>query len=227
MLNDSSYLVPIPSLGPKINLIAYPLSVNKKVYNKEMGGPIQKLYCYADETGQDARSSVFIVAAVVSEKEQETLRHDLLNAEQEAGIGLSKWSNASQLRRIKFLRIMIEKGIGKGDIFYGSYKKPIPYFFPMLDLIAKAIKAKVKSEYQTKVYVDGIDKKKAKELTNALRIEGISLEMVRSRRDESEPLIRLADRWAGCVRADLEGHVEAKALVKKAKQEGYLQEIKH
>lgn len=192
-----------------------------------MSHAIQKLYCYADETGQDARSSVFIVAAVVSEEEQNALRQQIIDTEQESGIGLSKWSNASQDRRIKFLRLVLERDIGRRDIFYGTYKKPIPYFFPMLDLIAKAIKAKAKSEYQTKVYVDGIDRKKARELTNALRIEGISLKMVKSRRDESEPLIRLADRWAGCVRAALEANKEAKALVKKAKLEDYLQEIEH
>lgn len=192
-----------------------------------MSKTIQKLYCYADETGQDARSDVFVVVAVVTEKEQEILRQQIADIEQESGIGLRKWHTASHDRRIKFLEIVLERGIGKGDMFYGSYEKPIPYFYPMLDLIAKAIKAKAKDSYKTKIYVDGIDRKKARELTNALRIEGIALGMVKGRRDESEPLIRLADRWAGCVRAALEGHKEAKALVKKAKQERYLREIEH
>ena len=195
--------------------------------NHVAGKQKQKLYCYVDETGQDSRSKVFVVVAVVTEKEQQKLRQQIVSAEQEAGLGLSKWNNASHRRRIKFLSIMLERSIGKGDVFYGSYQKPIPYFFPMLDLIAKAIKAKVKREYQTRIYVDGVDSKKARELTNALRIEGISLEMVKSRRDESEPLIRLADRWAGCVRAHLEGKKEAKSLVIKAKQTGYLREIEH
>ncbi|MDO8511860.1 MAG: DUF3800 domain-containing protein [bacterium] len=192
-----------------------------------MNQTIQKLYCYVDETGQDARSSVFIVAVVVSEQEQNTVRQQILKAEQESGIGLSKWSNAGQNRRIKFLNIALERNIGSEDLFYASYKKPIPFFFPMLDLTAKAIRAKTKKEYKIKVYVDGIDRKKARELTNALRIGGISLEMVKSRRDESEPFIRLADRWAGCVRAGLEGNKEARFLVEKAKQEKYLREIEH
>lgn len=187
----------------------------------------QKLYCYVDETGQDARSDVFVVVAVVSEQEQAKLRQDITSAEQEAGIGLSKWSNASHKRRIRFLEIVLEREIGKGDIFYGSYEKPIPYFLPMLDLVAKAIKAKAKGQYQTKVYIDGIDQKKARKLTNALRVEGISLGMVRGRRDESEPLIRLADRWAGCIRAVLEGNRDAKPVVKRANQSGYLQELGH
>ena len=57
-------------------------------------------------------------------------------------------------------------------------------------------------------FVDGIDRQKASELTNALRVRGVSLEKVRSRRDESEPIIRLADMWAGCIRAAREGSEE-------------------
>lgn len=188
---------------------------------------MQKLYCYVDETGQDTRSEVFVVVAVVTEKEQAKLRHQLVDAEQASGVGISKWNNASHDRRTKFLQTVLDRRIAKGDLYYGSYEKPIPYFFPLLDLVARAIKAKAGEQYKTKVYVDGIDRKKAKELTNALRIEGISLGLVKMRRDESEPLIRIADRWAGCVRAAIEKNQVAKRMLKQAKQDGYLQEIEH
>ena len=194
-----------------------------RCYTKYM----QKLYCYVDETGQDARSNVFIVVAVVSEEAQSQLRQQLIDAEQDAGIGLRKWHDASHDRRINFLQTVLDQDIAKGDLFYSSYEKPIPYFFPLLNLVAKAIAAKATGQYKTKVYVDGIDRKKAKELTNALRIEGVSLGMVKMRRDESEPLIRLADRWAGCVRAAIEGNSEPKRVVKQAKQKEYLREITH
>lgn len=186
---------------------------------------MQKLYCYVDETGQDARSNVFIVVAVVTEEEQSQLRQQLIDAEQASGIGISKWNNASHDRRIKFLKTVLDQDIAKGDLFYSSYEKPIPYFFPLLDLVAKAIKFKAEGEYKTKVYVDGIDCKKAKELTNALRVEGISLGLVKMRRDESEPLIRLADRWAGCVRTAIEGKSEPKRVVQQVKRQEYLREI--
>jgi hypothetical protein len=51
--------------------------------------------------------------------------------------------------------------------------------------------------------------------------------MVKGRRDESELLIRLADCWAGCTRSSLEVHEEAKRLVERAKQSGYLREVEH
>src|SRR5207247_4207952 len=75
-------------------------------------------------------------------------------------------------------------------------------------------------------FVDGIDRKKAAELTNALRLHGVALEMVRSRRDESEPIIRLADMWAGCIRRALLGKPEGRALLQRALESNYIRRIK-
>ena len=83
----------------------------------------------------------------------------------------------------------------------------------MLEVLEGAIKSKGKLNTTARVFVDRIDRQKASELTNALRVRGVSLEKVRSRRDESEPMIRLADMWAGCIRAAGEGsQEEAKML---------------
>lgn len=80
--------------------------------------------------------------------------------------------------------------------------------------------------YVARVFDDGIDHKKALELTNALRHRGVSLELVRGRRDESEPLIRLADMWAGCIRSASMGGAEEQALVTNAVQTKYLMPTK-
>ena len=96
----------------------------------------------------------------------------------------------------------------------------------MLDVLEHAIKDQASPSYTLRTYVDGIDEKKAAELTNALRARGISLESVKSRRDESEPLIRLADRWAGCIRAAHLGRVAEKALRDKAIQNQRLKRVK-
>ena len=91
---------------------------------------------------------------------------------------------------------------------------------------ARAIKAKAAPAYTARIFVDGIDRKKAAELTNALRLHGISLEMVRGRRDESEPIIRLADMWAGCIRGAILGKTEERALLERAMETGYITRIK-
>ena len=188
---------------------------------------MQKLYCYVDETGQDSTSEFFIVVAVVNEKEQQALRDELVNIESLAGTGQLKWHKSRHERRMKYLQTVLQRKIGAGEVYFGKYKKPLPYFFPVLETIKKAIVDKAAGDYRAIVFIDGIDKKKAAELTNALRIGGVKLKMVRGRRDESEPLIRLADMWAGCIRDALLAEVEgqAKTIFKQAIQAGYLIEI--
>lgn len=95
----------------------------------------------------------------------------------------------------------------------------------MIVLLEKAIKQATKDAHRANIYVDGIDDQKAKELTNALRASKISLRLVQSRRDESEPLIRLADMWAGCIRRSFLKDKDAKAILKRARDERYLKDI--
>jgi len=174
--------------------------------------PRQKLYCYVDETGQDAASAAFVVVAVVSDDEQDALRHALIDIEQAAGTGRRKWHKLTASRRLNYIDRVLGQGLDKLQVFYRSYPKPLPYFFPVLDVLEQAIRAKAVPPYTARIFVDGIDRKKALELTNALRLRGISLEQVRSRRDESEPLIRPADMWAGCIRAAGNGEPERQRL---------------
>jgi len=154
---------------------------------------MRKLYCYVDETGQDTKSEFFIVVAVVSDKDQHRLRRQLSDVEELARTHQLKWHKTEHSRRIKYLSLALERSIAKGSVYIARYQKPIPYFFPMIDVLEKAIKKVARGEYQARVYVDGIDRKKAMELTNALRATGISLRMVKGCRDEAEPIIRLAD----------------------------------
>jgi hypothetical protein len=183
----------------------------------------QKLYCYVDETGQDAGSSFFIVVSVVSSDDQDLLRKQLLKTEEESRVHARKWFNTRSPLKENFLRTVISEQIAKGDLYYAKFPKPLPFFLPLLETVEKAIKDKAKGEpYQATVYVDGIDKKKAKELTGGLRLKGIKLKYVRSARDESEPLIRLADRWAGCIRHALEGEQENSKILTKAEKGGYI-----
>ncbi len=187
---------------------------------------MQKLSCYVDETGQDPTSDFFIVVAVVSEKDQEMLRRQLTDVEDAAQTHHLKWHKTAHQRRMRYLSLLLEKKIAAGDVYFGHYRKPIPFFFPMIYVTEKAIKTVASESYRVSVHVDGIDQYKAKQLTNALRASGISLRMVKNRRDESEPLIRLADMWAGCIRSALLKHTDAQALLKRAKHDGYLHDIK-
>ena len=122
---------------------------------------MQKLYCCIDETGQDAASDIFVVVAVVSAQDQESLRQALLDIESLAGTGRRKWHKSRSSRRLHYLALALERNIGRGEIFFGSYPKPLPYFFPLLEVLEEAIRVKAIPPYTARVYVDGIDRKKA------------------------------------------------------------------
>src|SRR5436309_3025226 len=103
---------------------------------------MQKLYCYVDETGQDSASSIFVVVAVVTAQEQELLRQALIEIEVVAGTGRRKWHKSRSSRRLRFLTLALDRNLGGADVFFGSYPKPLPYFFPLLEVLEHAIKIK-------------------------------------------------------------------------------------
>ena len=37
---------------------------------------------------------------------------------------------------------MLERNIACGDVFFGCFEKPLPYFFPFIEVLERAIKAK-------------------------------------------------------------------------------------
>lgn len=182
---------------------------------------MQKLYCYVDETGQDASSQFFIVVAIISSGDQHILRERLIQIEKKAKTGHRKWHKSKTERRLAYLRQALNERICEDGVHFGYFQKPLPYFLPILEALETAIKSKAEKDYQAIISIDGIDKKKAAELTNALRLRDIKLRFIRSARDESEPLIRLADMWAGCLRGAFSGKKEEKEIYDKALRQNY------
>ncbi len=172
----------------------------------------QKIYCYVDESGQDSKSREFIaVAIIVPRKMRETGQRQLINLEKSMKTFGLKWHKTKLDRALNYLKAVVDQKIAKGQTYIGYFKKPTPYFFPIVDTIENAIKETMQNNkaYQATIYIDGNDKKKSLEVTNVLRSHGIRLHRVRSARDESEPMIRLADMWAGCARSATLGNKQS------------------
>src|SRR5262245_6810365 len=138
----------------------------------------QKLFCYVDETGQDNRAEYFIVVTVVSESDQAALKGSLLRLEQQSKVGGKKWHKLRSPEREHFLELALNAQLAAGEVFFGRHKKPLPFFQPMVETLSKAILLLATGDYQVVVYVDGIDRKKARELTAALREKGIATQQV-------------------------------------------------
>lgn len=138
---------------------------------------MQKLYCYVDESGQDPKSEFFVVVAIVNAEDQSHLRKQLEDIEDIAQTHKLKWHKTSHDRKMRYLSLVLERKIAAGKVYAAHYKKPIPYFFPMIEVLGKAIREVAQGRYLARIYIDGIDKQKSQALTNALRASCLKIKM--------------------------------------------------
>lgn len=187
--------------------------------------PKQKLYCYVDETGQDVGSKFFIVVAVIVLSNINDERKLLSELESETKIGKSKWHKSNYKFRIKFIEGFLSKENKNLRVYFLKARKPILFYVPTLEILQKAILENSGPNTQAVVCIDGLDAFSAKKFTNALRTKNLKISLAKGVRDESEVLIRLADRWAGCLRMALFGNEPCQDLVERAKKKGLLKEV--
>lgn len=186
----------------------------------------QKLYCYIDETGQDVGSDFFITVAIVSEKDQHAFRNDLSVIEQKTKIFKRKWYRAGYHQRLDFMTRILENEGKFCCCFYIVRKKPVNFFLSWLEIVEKALFFVAAENYSAQVCVDGIDNKKAQQLTSALRSKGIKLSFVKTAQDERDSCIRLADRVVGLIRTAKEQGGEYLKLLSKAENLEFIKQIK-
>jgi len=165
-----------------------------------------KLYCYVDETGQDTNGELFLVALVVTGSERDTLSREALEIERASGKGATKWHKSEIKRKVAYLRRIFASPLFAQSLFFTSYKETKGAYLDLMVLAtARAINYKMEdNKYKTTVIVDGLNKTEIHHFTRGLRSLRISVRTVRGVRDESDPLIRLADAIAGFVRDVIE-----------------------
>ena len=111
----------------------------------------EKLAVYVDESGQDDTSKFFIVVAVVTSRDQDEIRKKLLEIESEAETNGMKWHRTRHDRRTHYLTLVLKRRVVSGGLYFGRYQKPLPYFFPMIDVLEGAIKRSTKQKYRAGV----------------------------------------------------------------------------
>lgn len=188
---------------------------------------MQKLYCYVDETGQDAGSAFFLVSVVIAEEEREELIATLLRIEKQSGKGNVKWIWAKQEARAAYIQQVLGNPLFKGKLFYEVFPKTPNYFTKTLLTAAGAILAYIATEdYRATVMIDGLPKSLILEAGAALRRLRVRTFKVRGvRKEETDALMRLADAVCGFVRAAREGKVGFVRLLERAKEQGFIREL--
>ncbi|MFN0107213.1 MAG: hypothetical protein ACKVZH_00030 [Blastocatellia bacterium] len=94
-----------------------------------------------------------------------------------------------------------------------------------VETTARAIQHKAAAAQPATIVVDGLSGQNIDRFKKSLRRRQINTRKVRGVRDESEPLIRLADAVAGFVRDFIEGQPYAAEWYEKAVASGVLREL--
>ncbi len=158
----------------------------------------KRINLYVDESGQDTKGKLFVVAVVAVENSDE-LRLRCKSFEESSGKGKVKWRSAERKRRLVYLRSVMSKASSLGvTLFYSVFRQTTDYNTATIEGIAKSIRRLRIPGSRVYVYVDGLSKSKCNAYKTRLRRLSCPVKKVsRVAKDENEPLIRLADALAG------------------------------
>lgn len=185
----------------------------------------QKIYAFVDESGQETQGAIFLVSVIVTDKEYEFLNQTLLEIEELSKKGQGKWNKTRFEYRLAYIDGVISRIAFEGLIYFSHFANSRAYFDMTVETTANAIECKNQENYPATVIVDGLSGRNIDRFKRGLRNRKINVRKVKGARDESEPLIRLADAIAGFIRDFLEGQEYAQKLYERARQDGIIQEI--
>ena len=186
----------------------------------------EKLYCYVDETGQDTLGQVFIVAVAIAKDDRDEIVELLDTIEQETGKKATKWMKTAQVRRVEYMKRVLQSEHFRNRIFYSHSGGTQSYTKITLKTITSAVEAaKTSDHYKASVFIDGLSRYAWRKTSSELRRMGLFTEKVRGVTDESHPMIRLADAIAGLVREKGEEKAYAVELFDMGVKNGTLREV--
>jgi hypothetical protein len=162
----------------------------------------KKLYAYVDESGQDTRGLVFVVSALILEKEREEISEELEKIETDSGKKNMKWNKSRHEFRKAYIEKLLKMERMRGRIFFDIFSDTKKYIELTSYATAKAIlKKSGNNEYKVTVFVDGFKKKELDIFSRGLRDLKIRTKKIRGvKKDENNAFIRLVDAICGLVR---------------------------
>lgn len=187
-----------------------------------------KFYCYADETGQETRGELFIVAVVITSKERNQVEEVCEDLEKKSRKGKVKWRWSDHDRRLDFIQQILQNPIMQDKLNFTIYHhKGTDYLWLTVKAIDESIFTRVQNQqYEATVFIDGLPQSKQKTVGAMLRQLGVRVRKVRGvRKEENTPLIRLADSLCGLVPAAHRGEEAAENLLEQGKEKGVFKEV--
>lgn len=161
-----------------------------------------KINTYTDESGQDTRGKLFIVATVIVLSDSAiSIEENLRKIEKDSG-KLKKWADVGVRVRERYLSLLLREGVFSGiTIHYSEYKNKKDYINLMGSHIAKSIlDFRGNNDYQVKIFIDKMDKTTHGHLKSELTSYRLRYKKIVPLNDKSSALIRLADAVCGLIR---------------------------
>lgn len=162
----------------------------------------KKLTAYVDETGQDTRGQFFLVAVLVSENLQhETLRDKLIDLERSTKKGKKKWKQTHPLQRSEYLSGLLPVLSVITPVYWRDYHEGTNYPTRTAEATLAAMSHRDPTgAAKIVVIVDGLNWKERTIFARVFRSHRRKWHKLTGGRDESDPLLRLADAMAGFLR---------------------------
>lgn len=185
-----------------------------------------KLYCFVDETGQDTEGRLFIVGVVITERDVETSRELCEAIERESGKGKSAWVRTNYTRKLEYIGRVLRTPLFRGRLFVASYPATREYHTKTVQAISRAVAAFDPNNPEVRVLIDALPKALERPTALDLRRAGLKVDKVRGpAREETEPLIRLADALCGLARGAYEGQENLQELLDWALRAGVVRDV--
>ena len=111
-----------------------------------------RLYAYIDESGQDTLGRLFVVGAVVIDREQrDSIREQLEALEGRSRKGRVKWHRARHAYRQAYVSDLSNVTRLSGSIFLSRFARTRRYHEATAEATARAIRAKAEGTYRVRV----------------------------------------------------------------------------
>ncbi|MFZ6028029.1 MAG: DUF3800 domain-containing protein [Chloroflexota bacterium] len=172
-----------------------------------------KLYCYADESGQETRGKVFVVSLVVAEQDKDLFATLCQQFEQASGKGTLKWIKAGYKRKLDFAGMILREPCFKGHLFFAVFHDTREFHEATINATACALRRWQGRDYTAMVVIDALPRSLETSTALELRRAGIAVDKVRGLPDHREPLLRLADSICGLVRLAQNGDENTQELL--------------
>ncbi len=166
----------------------------------------QKLYCFADESGQDTGGKIFLTAIVIKDDGGlSELRRSMEIIEQSSAKHQRKWTKTSDMTKQKYLKLLLENSHLRGSCFYSVYFNSKEYTSLLALTIARSVWVSAEANYAVSILIDGLQDTQSETVRYQLKNLKVRYTKIRGMKDEQDALLRLADSVAGFVRDYTEG----------------------